>query len=37
VICLITFIHKYQARRFAQRATLRAPVAVVATETQRSN
>lgn len=34
VMCLITFIHKYQSRRFAQRAALRtAPV--VATEPQR--
>jgi membrane protein DedA with SNARE-associated domain len=38
VVCLITFIHKYQQRRFAQRAVLRAAVAsVVATETQRPN
>jgi membrane protein DedA with SNARE-associated domain len=35
VACLITFIHKHQQRRFAQRAALRA--AVVATETSRSS
>jgi hypothetical protein len=38
VVCLLTFIHKYQQRRFAQRAAARrAPLsaAVVATETQR--
>lgn len=42
VVCLITFLHKYQQRRFAQRAVLRTAVApvvapVIATETQRPN
>ena len=43
VMCLVTFIHKHQQRRFAQRAALRAaavvvaPAPVAATETQRPN
>jgi membrane protein DedA with SNARE-associated domain len=38
VMCLVTFIHKHQQRRFARRAprSTVAPV-VVATETQRPN
>jgi membrane protein DedA with SNARE-associated domain len=37
VVCLITFIHKHQQRRFAERAALRATPAIAAAETRRSN
>jgi membrane protein DedA with SNARE-associated domain len=37
VVCLITFIHKHQQRRFAERAALRAAPAIAAVETRRPN